>query len=305
MLMPSVQPQKERTRSDRVGAVSGETSVTFIGFCRAHGLIVDSLIRDRWVRVPTTDHPKRKNGAYKWTGSRGWCQNHAVMPEPASWHGSDSAVMAIDPRVAAEAAERERRRLVAGRVAAADKAHSIIAQAKFSQHAYLHSKGFPDALGLVWERDGAHILVVPMHVDRAVVGCQLIGVDGDKKFLTGQQTKGATFTIGQGNPVYCEGYATALSIHAALQAARLRRSVVACFSAHNLTYLAKRGVVVADNDASGTGQRAAEATGLPYWMSERVGEDFNDAHQRLGLFVVSQSLKATLMRRPVREAAPP
>ena len=81
--------------------------------------------------------------------------------------------------------------------------------------------------------------------------------------------------------MFCEGYATALSANKALQASRLRGSVVACFSAHNLQMLATTGVVLADNDESRTGERAAQATGRPYFMSPVVGEDFNDFTARV------------------------
>jgi len=145
--------------------------------------------------------------------------------------------------------------------------------------------------------------VVPMRVDGKLVGCQLIAEDGDKKFLAGQLTRGATFVIGHGEPIYCEGYATALSANKALQASRLRGSVVVCFSAHNLQMLATSGVVLADNDESTTGERAAKATGRPYFMSPVVGEDFNDFVARMGLFAASQALKATLASaRRMREA---
>jgi putative DNA primase/helicase len=42
--------------------------------------------------------------------------------------------------------------------------------------------------------------------------------------------------------------------------------------------------VIADNDESGTGERVAKESGLKYWMSDKVGEDFNDFHQRNHLF---------------------
>jgi hypothetical protein len=31
-------------------------------------------------------------------------------------------------------------------------------------------------------------------------------------------------------------------------------------------------------------------TGLPYWISDKKGEDGNDYHQRLGLFKFSQGI---------------
>jgi putative DNA primase/helicase len=51
-----------------------------------------------------------------------------------------------------------------------------------------------------------------------------------------------------------------------------------------------KGYVVADNDASGTGERVAKEIGWEYWMSDMVGEDANDAHQRLGSFRFGQTL---------------
>jgi len=49
-------------------------------------------------------------------------------------------------------------------------------------------------------------------------------------------------------------------------------------------------VVIADNDTSKTGEKAAIETGLPYWMSDVEGEDINDLHRRLGLFKASQQI---------------
>jgi putative DNA primase/helicase len=66
-----------------------------------------------------------------------------------------------------------------------------------------------------------------------------------------------------------------------------------CFSANNLLNVASRlkpGLVVADNDASGTGEAVAKKTGWRYWMSPKAGQDFNDYHQEKGLFAAAQSL---------------
>jgi len=43
------------------------------------------------------------------------------------------------------------------------------------------------------------------------------------------------------------------------------------------------------------GQTVAEKTGKPYFISETVGDDFNDYHQKVGLFKASQSLKKLLL----------
>jgi putative DNA primase/helicase len=132
-----------------------------------------------------------------------------------------------------------------------------------------------------------------MRIGRDIVGLQMIDERGEKKFLTGQKTNDACFVMGQGNPIYCEGYATGLSVMKALSAGKIRKSVVVCFSAGNLQRLAKdpKGYVVADNDASLTGERVAKETGLKYWLSDTVGEDFNDFQLRVGLFRSIQALK--------------
>ena len=56
------------------------------------------------------------------------------------------------------------------------------------------------------------------------------------------------------------------------------------------------GFVVADNDASGTGERIAKEIGWPYWMSDTVGEDANDYHQRKGLFPLSQGMQRLFLQ---------
>jgi putative DNA primase/helicase len=138
-----------------------------------------------------------------------------------------------------------------------------------------------------------------MRVGEKIVGCQLIDGDGGKKFLAGQRTSDAAFVINNRGPaVLCEGYATALSIRAAMSALKTRYTLFVCFSAHNLGRIAARlptGLVVADNDASGTGQRVARETGWPYFMPPEVGQDFNDYHQATSLFKCSQALRTALL----------
>jgi putative DNA primase/helicase len=134
-----------------------------------------------------------------------------------------------------------------------------------------------------------------MRVSGRIVGLQFIDEQGGKKFLNGQTTKGATFTIdAKGLPIFCEGYATGLSIRAVMKAIKIRYSIYICFSASNLECVARGidgGIVIADNDPNLVGEKSAQATLKPYWISPTVGEDFNDFHNRVGLFQASQSLK--------------
>ena len=63
--------------------------------------------------------------------------------------------------------------------------------------------------------------------------------------------------------------------------------MIVCFSAGNIPVVAdwtrpktrrSRIMVIADNDASGAGERAAKKTGFRYWMPPVVGMDANDWH---------------------------
>lgn len=268
----------------------------FEDFARLHGLKINSLIPGKWVAVPTEDHPHKRNGRYKWLGDIGWVQNWATMETPEMWRGEENDYRAQQVRRAVQDAGRERMRLAEK---AASKAGWIMHQAKPDTHEYLRRKGFEDEVGNVWRtEDGEALLVIPMRIGSKLVGCQLIDGKGDKKFLYGQQTKGASFVMdAKGIPIMCEGYATALSVRAIMKAMKVRYAIHVCFSAGNLKEVARHitgGIVVADHDPNGVGEKAARDTGKPYWLSDTVGEDFNDFHLRVGLFKAMGSLKKTV-----------
>ena len=270
----------------------------FEDFARAHGLIVNGLQLNRWIATPTEDHPHKKNGRYKLLGDVGWVQNWATMDSPAMWR-SEGGVRIPELRRQLVNADRERQELADK---AASKAAWILHQCKPDIHPYLAAKGFPEEIGNVWEHEGARTLVIPMRLDGRLIGAQLIDEQGAKKFLHGQRTKGASFVIdAKGTPIFCEGYATALSIRAAMKAMKVRYTIYVCFSAGNMKDVAQRipgGIVVADNDPNSIGENVARNTGKPYWLSETLGEDFNDYHVRTGSFKASQSLKKVLFLRP-------
>ena len=268
----------------------------FLNFCAAHGIIINHAPPiGIWKRYPTTDHPKSRNGAVKFMGDHAFVQNHATDTEVSVWN-TDAPVNIDVARIARAAKDAEALKRKAQAEAAA-KAKSIFDQTVLTKHDYLRAKGFPEDWGRVWIKDGEHILVIPMWVDREMVGCQLIKPDGDKKFLYGQRTSGAEFCIdNKGDHILCEGYATALSIQKAMKSLKRPYTIHVCFSAGNMKRVAegKRGLVIADNDASGTGERVAKEIGWPYWMSDQVGEDANDFHMRVGLFKFTQSLTPSL-----------
>lgn len=275
--------------------------MNFSDFAAIHGLDIRRLELGKIIRCPTKDHPRSDNGAFFYSGDWGWCQNWAEMSEPVYW--TDDTITRPEDLAALRArmeASRKQHAQERARDAqnAAQKAKAIIKQARIEQHAYLDSKGFREAVGLVWYPDeDTNLLVIPMYVGRDVVGCQLINRDGEKKFLRGQKTNGAEFVLGSyGVEIWCEGYATALSIHTTLKAMKVLCRVHACFSAGNLQRMAKAGYVVADNDASQTGEKAAQATGLPYWMPEQTGQDFNDFHVDRGTFSAGMELRQWLQK---------
>lgn len=254
------------------------------------GCVIRTVIADdRIRRCATVEHPKKLNGSYRLDGERGWIKNFETGAT-ATWH------RAVEPRrrnapppplpslVERRQQEAERARQ------AAEVARQRIAAAVPATHPYLARKGFPGVLGLVQD----DLLLVPARADGAIVSLQEIDEAGGKKNLPGGRMSGASFSIGSGRlEVLCEGYATGLSIRAALAAMHLPARVTCCFSASNVATVAERhrhAVVVADNDRPvaqldglGTGEFYARRTGLKWAMPPELGTDANDYHLAAGL----------------------
>lgn len=275
--------------------------MNFIDFCRSHGIIINEIPEiGVWKRYRTEDHPNKKNGAVKFMGTHGFVQNHAINSAVSVWKpDSLDRLNMPDTRaivISQARAEQERRKM---QTAAVGKAVALLNDSDMRTHEYLKAKGFPDEIGNILDMDGKPVLLIPMRVGKSLVGVQQIWPDGTKKFLYGQRTSNATFTFdNKGMNIVCEGYATALSVRAAMKQLKRRYTIHVCFSAGNMVRVAEgleQGLVIADNDESGTGQRAAEEIGWPTWMSDRTGEDANDCHRRIGLFAFSQSLTQSML----------
>lgn len=272
----------------------------FEDFARIHGLIIDHIIPHKQMRTSTEDHPKKQNGSYKFLGDVGFVMNWATMDKPAVWFDKD--INSVNPKPKNDinklwdALSNIETNVKNDK--AAFKAGWIMKQTKLDTHPYLIKKGFPNERGNVWMKDGKPLLVVPMSIDRKLVGCQLIKSDGDKKFLYGQTTKNAILTFdAKGMPFFCEGYATALSVRKVLKASNIKYCIYVCFSASNMKLIAgsvKGGLVIADNDTNGIGEKTAINIGKSYWMSNTIGQDFNDFHILNGDFKASQELKKAL-----------
>jgi putative DNA primase/helicase len=270
---------------------------TFADFARAHGLLINDLLADGRVhRCATAEHPRARNGAYRLDGEWGWVQAWDVHMEPVIWRagGSDATIVPIKRDMEAVRREEEARRAKAAALAA-----GIVQRCTPAAHPYLVRKGFPEQQGLV-DTDGR--LVVPMRDVRdyrRINSVQWIDGSGAKLFLPGGAAKGSVMMVGAGAEYWlCEGYATGLSIRAALEKLHRQARVVVCFSAGNLVHVAGqtqgRRYVIADNDKSGTGERSAVATGLLWAMPPHVGMDANDFHQVHGVKALVDLMRGVL-----------
>jgi len=276
----------------------------FVNFARAHGVDINPsklYPGDAIRRCGTVDKPKSTNGAYTWDGERGFVWNWAEEakaqwfedPHARRWTEEEKKTWLAQRRASREDQEQRYRQ-------AATKAQAILSQCHPGPHNYLHIKGFPLAQGLI-HSDGA--LVIPMRniLTNAIQGLQFIRWDEevrdyDKKMLTGMRAKGAVLYLGDRmapETIVVEGFATGESVLQAIRSVGLRASVLVCFSAGNLEFVAPqlhvKACVFADNDPkSGQGEKSAKATGLPYCMSEVPGQDANDVHLKQGLMRVVQ-----------------
>jgi putative DNA primase/helicase len=278
----------------------------FFRFAEAHGVLIKSLIPSgKIIRCPTVLHPRSTNGAYMWDGRRGFVFAWDGQAEP-QWFNDPTAApwTEADKRAFAAKREADRRQQTERHQRSAQQAAQLLRTASLGEHNYFHFKGLPLARGLVLPDGG---LFVPMRsLSGGLQGAQIIRWDHqnrcyDKRMLAGMKAKGAVFRIGPPRATrtfLCEGYATGFSIEMAVHQMRLNAAVIVTFSDSNLAFVAPavagRKYVFADHDASGAGERAARTTGLPYCMSDHVGEDANDLHMRAGPMAVCQKLMSVM-----------
>ena len=287
--------------------------MSFIDFARAHGLEIDPskfYASEKIRRCGTVEKPRSGNGAFFWNGQRGWVFN---------WSGEAQTIW-FEDKNAKPWTDQEKREWMLKRQAAnaskdrtyelaAQKADITLRSAKMAVHNYLHLKGFPETKALVLDDN----LLVPMRnvVTNKLQGYQRIYWDEPtrkwvKKMLPGMRAKNAVLFMGSreaSEAWLVEGYATGLSVHAALRSAGLDASVVVCFSASNLVQVADqipgKRFVFADNDESKTGENSAKQTGLPWVMADTVGWDANDLHKAKGLFAVMAKIMECRQRAAV------
>ena len=266
--------------------------------CGAHGSVIDFVMELRGVDFKTACN---------------FLANERTLPPP-------SAAPAPDRR--REEAERRRKY-----DQAAKRAQKIVEGAKLSPHSYLSAKGFVDQVGLVTKIDDAFLLVVPIwNRDNEIRSVEFISPDGTKKFLPGGEIGGNFQRLGRSDKVWlCEGYATGLSVRAALRARHIDDEVRVCLSAGNLKRVAgemrphETIRVIADRDwwkcrnghkwdadftdtpgcqecgtedvTPPTGERVAREIGEPYWLPQEPGWDANDVHRHHGIDYLATELR--------------
>lgn len=178
----------------------------------------------------------------------------------------------------------------AAQTAAAERARSILAQArKVASTAYTERKRLPSGHYLT-NSAGATLIRIQDETGQTV-NIQRIAPDGAKRFLPGGRVSGGFHVLhGKAPAILCEGYATGATIQAATG-----REVIIAFSANNLPKVARVlagrvALVASDHDTSGTGEKYAKETGLPYLMPPTVG-DWNDYATQNGTEAVTQAFK--------------
>lgn len=278
--------------------------MSFIDFARAHGVEIDPsrlYASEKIKRCGTVEKPRSDNGAYFWDGQRGWVMDWSgearviwfADPNAKPWTDEEKRLWALKRRQSESAQDKKYND-------AALKADITIKSCKVDMHPYLEMKGFPEQKALVLDDS----LIVPM---RNVVTNKLQGYQSirwemaerkyEKKMLHGMRAKNAVLFLGNRDLPECwlvEGFATGLSVRAALRSSGISASVCVAFSASNLIQVADQikgqKFIFADNDESKTGEKSALQTGLPWTMADDVGWDANDLHMRKSLFHVSKKV---------------
>ena len=238
-------------------------------------------------------------------------------------------------RARKERLERERQeRAEKARRANKAAAHveRIVAACEQRPHDYLKAKGFPEAIGLVHPESG-HLVIPVRNSAGQVRSAEYITPEGEKKFHPGGQIKGNFVRLREpnslGRVVLVEGYATGLSVRAALRARYWPAEVWACLMSGNFQAVGAQAkaaghsvYAVPDHDwwrcknrhaweaplnppqekcpecgKSGrdisppAGERAAAALGCPYWLPPKAGMDANDVHIGMGLDALADALR--------------
>jgi putative DNA primase/helicase len=277
---------------------------SFLEAARSDGIhLTGAIIADGVLHRCHLDGQKAgsKNGAYILYPdghAAGWALDY-VTGHSFTWRVDGQRARLSPADRAAIEAERKRREIERREAhrSAADKARYIWPKLKPiidpAEHDYLLIKRIQPHGARLSIYQGRESLAIPILGEPGLTSLQFIEADGSKRFLPGGEIKGGFFGIGMsgvtlaepGKILICEGFATGASLHEWFQ-----QPVIVAFNAGNLEPVAKRIrtlypnhelIICGDNDASGTGQKAARAAALAvggkYLLPPLVGQDFNDA----------------------------
>jgi len=226
----------------------------FESFIKSLGLKPRQVVADgKWRRCPTSDHLKKRNGAYKLdpSGTIGWAQDWASMDNAVTWKAGGAGAEPV--KIDRDSMRLQHRKAMADRELAIARAGEYyrVAEPLRGGHPYLEKQGLDmtGCYGVRVDRDGW--IVVPAFARGQLVSYQRIAPDGQKRFAIGCPIQGSSYTIerrGATLTVVTEGWATGLAIYAAIRDCR----VIVAWSAGNLPqqYPQIRGwrVIAGDND---------------------------------------------------------
>lgn len=293
--------------------------------CADVGISVPKETREgAWVRTDTFSGRNGKgDGSVKVNGDIVFAMNFQTGQRAAVRIGDPS--QPVDRKAIAQRVANDRRRAREKAEDAAAVARLLVDHAKMGTHPYLALKGFPKEKTLIVPaqavaRIGGKYLMVegadraillPARIGRDVVSAQIIWPDGTKKFLYGGQMDGATYRLSVGAETWvCEGFATGLSLLAALRGMNRRDGVVCGFSAYGV-YAAARTMqgrvwLAVDHDKPlpqfdglGTGEHWARQANRSYAMPPHLGDDINDLHVGHGIYAVQRLLRDTIRKAAV------
>jgi putative DNA primase/helicase len=254
-----------------------------------------------WYALHGDGIPAGSFGDWRSGQSQTWRADIGRTPTPAEEAAHRAKVESMRREREAEKAREQ--------TEAARKAVTMWSAAKPAprDHPYLMRKGIKPS----GARLHNNVLMIPVRDSGGIHSLQIIGPDGDKRFLTGGRVAGCYFSMG--NPesaaVLCiaEGFATGATIHEATG-----YPVVVAFNAGNLGPVANvmrerfAGlpiIVCADDDVATEGNpgitkaiEAARSVGglmaIPDFGNDRPkgATDFNDLAQRRGLQAVASAI---------------
>lgn len=248
--------------------------------------------RNGWAVLHGDGIPAGEFGSWKTGESHSWCSKRDSELTPEERVGQKQ-------RVESARIERERAQKLRHAEAADDARAAWEVAAPATEHPYLLDKGVRSHGLRIARTDGYGVhrgdLLIPIYNVRGeLVSLQRIAHGGAKFYLAGGEKRGCFYRFGgDGAAWLVEGYATGASVHEATG-----QPVVIAFDARSLKPVADllRGQllgVAADNDESGTGQKSAEGTGLPWIMPPTMGQDWNDYAAEHGIQAIRELLNVS------------